>query len=134
MRRFSTLLAVSALVVGCDFDGAYLRDLQEPAVLVIRNNTDVDVELSSVYSDPDATATFVFPATRVLSSSEKTFRVREVDYEVLQAGKFVVEGRCGSAPTWRRLGTDFPRQAIRNAAEWKLTLSIATCPPAAQVP
>lgn len=134
MHRLAISIAMSVLIAGCDFDRAYLSDLKEPAVLVLRNETDVDVEFSSLYSNPDAAATFIFPATRVPSSSQETFRIREADYEVFRVGAFVVEGQCGTSLPWRRLGTDFPRESVRNAAEWKVTVSIGTCPPGGEAP
>jgi hypothetical protein len=101
----------SALLGGCRFDDYWTRGLALPAVVDLINESPSTLTLTGIYSAPGATTGFSLDPVTVEPGSTVTIRVTEGAYREIVAGRFVLEGSCGTVSEGKRSGRDLPRSA-----------------------
>jgi hypothetical protein len=113
---------------GCWFDEEWGERVASPALVEISNETSERLAIEQLYSTPGATATFLQVETEVIEPGEvATLRMSEAEYEDMRAGRFVMEGRCGSLVGWRREGRHLPRRA--SVRVMHLRIRVPACAP-----
>ena len=125
----SKILLVSmmlGLMNGCSFDEKWQKDIQFPALLVIKNGASSTIENIGVGSSLEAESGFIIQHDRLNPGDIKEFKVSGGVYNDICAGKFLLTGSSGGFRREKLNGRALKREGMVIVERLKVTILIST--------
>ena len=121
-------ILLTAMASGCGwFVGNYEIDSIYSYSLEISNASQEEIELATISGSADAKATFGIFGEPLPPGSKQRWPIAYDEYEDILAGRFILEGRCGSSDNELMNGIALKDHIVQQADQGLVSVSIPSC-------
>ncbi|ARU57125.1 MAG: hypothetical protein MI864_05150 [Pseudomonadales bacterium] len=124
----NNLLCIFLLIAlyGCNVDTHRELDIQYPAKLVIKNQTQHLIALDGIYSSKEAKSPFLLKGEKLSAAENFETRISLPVFDDINNGNMWLEGQCGSHSEWKKKASKLSKNVIQSDL-WVIVLTINSC-------